>query len=81
MVDPENVIEEEKGWKILTFEAVLPFELTGFLAAVASVLAEKGIPIFALSAFSTDHILVKEEKLTQCLEALSQLGVAIKEGL
>ena len=30
--DEENVIEIEKGWKILTFDMVLPFGLVGFLA-------------------------------------------------
>lgn len=76
-VDQENVMEEEKGWRILTFEAVLPFELTGFLAAVADVLAREGIAIFALSAYSTDHVLVKEEKLEKALQALEKLGVKI----
>lgn len=74
-VDPENVMEEEKNWRILTFEAVLPFELTGFLAAVAEVLAKEGIPIFALSAYSTDHILVKDEQLSAAITSLRQLGV------
>jgi hypothetical protein len=78
-VDPENVIEEEKNWRILTFEAVLPFELTGFLAAVAEVLAKEKVAIFALSAYSTDHVLVKAEKLDKALEALQQLGVSIKK--
>lgn len=78
-VNPENVIAEEKNWRILTFEAVLPFELTGFLAAVAEVLAKEEVSIFALSAFSTDHVLVKEEKLKTALGALTRLGVSIKK--
>ncbi len=68
---PELVIEEEPGWKILTFEAELPFELVGFLAIVATRLAEAGISVFALSAYSTDHIMVKEEKLERALEVLT----------
>ena len=28
---PENVIEMEKDWKILTFDMILPIELVGFL--------------------------------------------------
>jgi hypothetical protein len=78
-VDRQNVIAEEKNWRILTFEAVLPFELTGFLAAVAGVLAEAGIPIFALSAYSTDHILVKDAHLEKSIQVLSQLGVSVKQ--
>lgn len=70
LVDPANVLDVEPGWKIITFDVVLPFELTGFLAVVAGRLANAGIAVFALSAFSTDHILVKEEKLGMALEAL-----------
>lgn len=77
-VSPGNVIEEEKGWRILTFETVLPFGLTGFLAAVATALAQDGIAVFALSGFSTDHILVKNDQLVRALEALKKLGVKIK---
>ncbi|MBA7567879.1 hypothetical protein ES708_09597 [subsurface metagenome] len=54
--DEENVIEIEKVWKILTFDMVLPFGLVGFLAKVSKVLADEKIPIFAISAYSTDHI-------------------------
>ena len=61
----EDVIEIEKGWKILTFDMVLPFGLVGFLAKVSKVLADEEIPIFAVSAYSTDHILVKEKDLTR----------------
>ena len=67
-------LKAEDNWKILTFEAVLPFELVGFLAAVAKVLADAKISIFALSAYSTDHIMVKADKLEQTKEVLTQLG-------
>lgn len=69
-VSPALILEEEPGWKILTFEAELPFELVGFLAIVATRLAEAGISVFALSAYSTDHIMVKEEHLERALEVL-----------
>lgn len=65
---------EETGWKIITFEAELPFELTGFLAAITRVLAEREVPIFALSAFSTDHLLVREVHLETAVRALAGLG-------
>lgn len=76
-VNSQNVLEEEKEWRILTFEAVLPFELTGFLATIARVLADEGIAIFALSAYSTDHILVKDEHLTKAKIAMERLGVQV----
>ncbi|MHC2993960.1 MAG: ACT domain-containing protein [Candidatus Atribacteria bacterium] len=77
--DEENVIEIEKGWKILTFDMVLPFELVGFLAKVSKALADEKIPIFAVSAYSTDHILVKEKDLARAERKLKDLGCIVKE--
>ena len=75
----EDVIEIEKGWKILTFDMVLPFGLVGFLAKVSKILADEEIPIFAVSAYSTDHILVKEKDLTRAEEKLKELGCIVEE--
>jgi hypothetical protein len=74
-----DVIEMEKGWKILTFDMSLPFELVGFLAKVSKVLAEAGISIFAISTYSTDHILVKEKDLPKAIKKLKTLGCIIKK--
>ena len=77
--DEENVIEIEKGWKILTFDMVLPFGLVGFLAQVSKVLADEKISIFVVSAYSTDHILVKEKDLARAEEKLKELGCVVEE--
>jgi len=77
--DEENIIEIEKGWKILTFDMVLPFEIVGFLAKVSRVLADEKILLFAISAYSTDHILVKEKDLIRAEEKLKELGCNIEE--
>jgi len=75
----DDVIEIEKDWKILTFDMILPFELVGFLAKVSKALADEKISIFVISAYSTDHILVKEEDLTRTKEKLKNLGFIIEE--
>ncbi len=75
----ENIIEIEKDWKILTFDMLLPFGLVGFLAKVSKVLADEKIPIFAISAYSTDHILVKEKDLARAEEKLKNIGFIIEE--
>lgn len=77
--DEENLIEIEKDWKILTFDMVFPFGLVGFLAKVSKVLADEKIPIFTVSAYSTDHILVKEKDLARAEEKLKELGCIIEE--
>src|SRR5665648_629780 len=77
--DEDDIIEIEKDWKILTFDMVLPFGLVGFLAKVSKVLADEKIPIFAISAYSTDHILVKEKDLARAEEKLKELGCVVEE--
>lgn len=61
----------ERGFRLLTFETELDFGVTGFLALVSRILAEADIPMIAVSAFSRDHVLVKQNDLAAGLKALS----------
>ena len=66
-----------RGWARLTFDIVLPFELVGFLARVAGALADSDVSVFALSAYSTDHVFVRETQLETASETLSSLGCVL----
>jgi hypothetical protein len=68
----------EPGWRLLTFDVVLPFELVGFLATVATALAAADVSVFALSAYSTDHLLVRQDDLETALATLSDLGCGVR---
>ena len=75
----ESMAEEaERDWKRLTFDLVLPFDLVGFLAMVAAVLAEEDVSIFTLSAYSTDHVLVKVEDVEPAVRKLEELGCDVQ---
>ena len=76
-VNKKEVIEIEKNWKILTFDMVLPFGLVGFLATVSKALADEGISIYVISAYSTDHILMKEKDITKAKKKLKSLGCKV----
>ncbi len=73
------VIEAERGWRMLSFRVTLPFELVGFLAVIAQALADAQISIFALSAYSTDHLLIKNSDLPQAMHCLESLGCIVTE--
>ncbi len=76
----ENVPEEwksEKGWRSLMVGGPLDFSLVGILAALAASLASAGIPIFALSTFDTDYLLVKEQDLFRAVETLTASGYQV----
>ena len=68
----------EKAYKLITFDMVLPFNLTGFLAKITTELAKEKIPIFAISAYSTDHILIKKRYLNKAVNRLKNLGFELK---
>ncbi len=60
----------EENFRLLTFDLVMDFNVVGFLAKVSTILAEENIPIVALSAFSRDHILIKQDNLAKALKVL-----------
>jgi hypothetical protein len=72
-----NVLEEEKPFRIISFDTKLPFDLIGFLAYITKLLADQNISLFAISSFSTDHILMKEVYLDKAMEVLRDAGVKI----
>ncbi|MBI5159276.1 ACT domain-containing protein [Candidatus Micrarchaeota archaeon] len=76
--DCRNVVECEKGFRLFSFDGVLPFSLVGFIARVSSALAGEGVSIFVVSAFSTDHFLVKEKDFEKAVKALEQLDCVIE---
>ena len=78
-MEPDDIIEADDGWKIITFDIVLAFTVVGFLAKISAALADSGISIFAISAYSRDHILVKEENLNKAVKKLETLGFVFNE--
>lgn len=77
--DARDALAVESEWKLLTFELDLPFDLVGFLARVATALADAEVSIFALSAYSTDHVLVKARDLETARDRLETLGCTVRD--
>jgi hypothetical protein len=73
-----DIIEVEKDWRIITFDMILPFGLAGFLAKISKVLTDENISIFAIFAYSTDHILVKEKDLPRAIKKLENIGCIVQ---
>ena len=70
---PQNA-KCELPWICFKLEGPFPFSLTGVLASVIDPLAQSGIPIFAISTFDTDYVLVKEELAESTLKTLQAAG-------
>jgi uncharacterized protein len=66
----------ERGFRLVTLDIDLAWNVVGYIARVTEILAANGIPVGALSSFSRDHLLVKQEDLAR---ALRVLGDEVKE--
>jgi hypothetical protein len=69
-------VKAERGLRALKVIGPLPFDMVGLLARLASALADSGIPIFVISTFETDFILVPEQRLQQATETLQRSQAA-----
>lgn len=56
LAPPESVIESD--WVTFRVSGQIPFCLTGVVASFTSLLAEAGIPVFVISTYDTDYVLV-----------------------
>ena len=74
---PDNV-KKETGWRIFKVAVPLDFSLTGILAAISTVLANKSVSIFAISTYDTDYILVKNRDVEDAVKALVEAGYDVK---
>ena len=61
----------EAGFRLVTLDVELGWDVVGFLAHVTRILAAEGVPVGALSAFSRDHLLIKQDDLGRALRVLS----------
>lgn len=75
---PVNTVERDDGWRGFRIQGVLDFSLIGILAKIASLLAENGISIFAISTYNTDYVLTKAEKFDKAIEVLKHAGYMVK---
>lgn len=82
LVAPEALVPDdvraERDWAVLAVEGPLDLSQTGILAALAGVLARAGVPIFALSTFDTDLLLVPGARRQDAIQALRRAGHTVR---
>jgi len=64
----------ESHFRAIGMEGTLDFSLIGILAEIGSLLAQKGISIFAISTYDTDYILVGSQDLKKAVFTLREAG-------
>ena len=70
---PQHVTHEGE-WGCLKLEGPFPFSETGILASFVQPLSERAIPVFAISTFDTDYVLVKRGWLEHAVGVLRDAG-------
>ena len=66
--------DANQDWRILKIEGPLDLSSTGIIANISGILAERSIPIFTISTYDTDYILVKNHDLNNAIETLKAIG-------
>jgi uncharacterized protein len=66
-------------WICLKLEGPFPFSQTGILLSFIEPLSSGGIPIFAISTYDTDYVLIQEEFAGMALEVLRAAGHELAE--
>ena len=67
-------VPASSGWRALRVAGTLDHSMTGILASLATPLAEAEIPIFAISTYDTDYVLVPGACLGEARDALEAAG-------
>jgi hypothetical protein len=66
---PEGVHSPHR-WICLKLEGPFPFSQTGVLLSFIEPLSNNAIPIFAISTYDTDYVLIQEECADSALDLL-----------
>lgn len=69
-----NNVQQELDWRCIRIDGQIPFQAVGVLYSILKPLQEAGVPIFAISTYSTDFIFLPDQLLIHAVQALQQVG-------
>lgn len=75
--DLPDGLRAERGWCALELIGPLDFTLTGVVASLVSPLADSDVPIFVISTFETDYLLVREPDYSRAVGSLRAAGHSV----
>lgn len=67
---PPSIERVDKGWRALKVDGPLPLTMTNVTAKLTTPLGAAGIPVFLLSTYDTDYLLIKSEHLERAVSLL-----------
>ena len=63
-------VKKTDGWRAFKVEGPLDFSQVGILSSLAQPLAENQIPIFVISTYDTDYLLVQDKYFNESKRVL-----------
>jgi uncharacterized protein len=70
-------VRAERDWRAFQLQGPVPFTTVGVISSLTRPLAEAGIPVFVLSTFDTDYLLVKEGVVSRAGKLLERAGFQV----
>lgn len=67
-------VHSSHHWICLRLEGPFPFELTGVLLSFIEPLSRNDVPIFAISTYDTDYVLIQEDYMGNVMDILREAG-------
>ncbi len=72
LVPPD--IQCDRSWAALKVGGPIPLTMTAVLSSLVVPLAEADIPVFVISTYDTDYLLVKMDQMLEVKMELEQFG-------
>jgi len=70
-------VRQEGPFAVFQVQGPLDFALTGIVSQLSAPLAEREIPIFVVSTFDTDYVLVREPLIAAAVAAWTDAGLKV----
>jgi len=67
-------VDSGQHWICLKLEGPFAFSQIGILLSFIEPLSDNGVPIFAISTYDTDYVLVQQEHMDRALDLLREAG-------
>jgi hypothetical protein len=74
VIVPQSSADDDAAWAQITLRVHSSLEAVGMMAAIATALAERGVPCNAVSAYHHDHLFVPWALRDTALDALHGLA-------
>ena len=67
LLQSEFDVRKESGFRLVSFDVDLDFDVVGFMALLTKIAAEAGVSILSFASFKRDHLFVRQDDLSEFL--------------